>query len=343
MNNLKDDLKYPFTAAAREIEKYIKRGCPCVCFFNYKSDLTSTKILQNIITICEEFPNVFCYKIGWASYLTYPSKNISHNPYEVSVWRSGIKEIYFDNPTFAQLKFMFQYVNDRISGVDKQNYISSLEKEKHYHTIYEKQKKRRFMRKKDDNIKTQNYFNPHLKNFLDSSIILNDNVSDIKNKPIIENTYNKLQIFKEISITQTFPINLSKKNQNEPLFSNHLLLKNTELKINKEESFHKRDKYNDICIFKPKDILNKNSDHIFCPIQIHSKQIQMKKNTLKRLSDISTCQLEIMSNSLVQTSYKAETPMQSKVGSQNLSISGASKRKTKHPRKYNNIYRQVQK
>lgn len=126
MDIIKDIYTYPRTVFSRDIHNYVQRNCPCIVFYHLRYDPNNDKIYRFVKCASKKYPNVFCYKLGWKSFLLYYPNAKSELLYRITVWKNNKKLMFLDSPTMSQVEKMFFIVYRKILNEDKNEYISIL-------------------------------------------------------------------------------------------------------------------------------------------------------------------------------------------------------------------------
>lgn len=153
METEKYKLKYPIHVRARYLHLYRNRDCPCIIYFEYKSEPISVFIHKKVTLLNEKYPDIFCYKVGWESHKKYYQKVIPSDLFDVTLWRRGKKVMVCKNPLLDNLESLFCNAQTQINGLDKNVYAFILyhefEKQKRIEITYKNQsEKRKAMKKK---------------------------------------------------------------------------------------------------------------------------------------------------------------------------------------------------
>lgn len=110
MTSKSNIIKYPLAILAREVSKYARRIRPCIMFFANKAHPINDKLLIKITLICEKYPDICCFKVGWISHQKNFPKKIPSGLFDVTVWSQNKKLMVMTNPTLENLTQMFEYV-----------------------------------------------------------------------------------------------------------------------------------------------------------------------------------------------------------------------------------------
>lgn len=141
MKTVEDVREYPVNVSCRHFESYVKKACPSIILFEKKSDPRSWKITESVTKKCKLFPKVFCYIINWENFLKNYLDKYYCEIYEVSVWRSNDKLLFYTEPNSLELDIMFSYCNTQILGEDKECYMNIITDHMHVFRKYAKRKK----------------------------------------------------------------------------------------------------------------------------------------------------------------------------------------------------------
>lgn len=329
----KYELKYPFTIVPREAYRYIQRPVPIICFFENQQDLTSWNIVLRIKNTCTEFPKVFCYKIGWHSYIKNCKKKFTENLYEVAIWKRGIKEMHFVNPTTEELREMFSYINSRINGKDELIYLSCLEKEQYLQEKYEKQKRRmnnRYMKRQPQKEKC---FNPFLQNSIINLSKDKNSLNGSNNNPQFLTQQNSITLSNSINSSQIYLNKESKSVDKLHKFSLNQILNHEQNRNSMEVTEHTKHTSFANSQLINKCMLNEYYIQVNCPTQNNVQKHHRERKTFEHVIDTNNYSLKSMASQIVPVIDKLEIREKPQEIQKNISISGASKRKSKHPRK----------
>lgn len=127
MNRVIEDKNiYPLMVNSKYLINYLKGDVPCIVVFDAKGDPISQCIVNNINFMCRRYPKVFCYKVRWGFDLDILKLINKGELYNVTIWKSCEKIIFYKYPSIDHLNKMFSYVQNKIDGEYRMQYLVTL-------------------------------------------------------------------------------------------------------------------------------------------------------------------------------------------------------------------------
>lgn len=236
METLKDDNVYPLLILSRNLRKYLKYGCPCIVYFQDKSDNRSNKLSHYVHYISKKHPKVLCFKVGWKSYLKKFQNLNQSKKYDVTIWRHYEKYFISYNPSLAIINDMFINVYNLLLGQDNEIYLNYLKSTRNIYIKIqinkEKKRKNQFLSKKTP-------VAPYIYDKLDS-LFVPEEKSKIQVKYTSPFVKNKLSpLYKEVNYSPFFTASTWVYNQ-KALMSNSIGISKYNLNLSNSSNFISR-------------------------------------------------------------------------------------------------------